>query len=65
MRRFVEAADRKQGTLFPDYLDDWVDENNPVQVIDACVDEVIWASWGSMGSLRRQPAGRPIIRPSC
>ncbi len=28
MRRFVAGADRKQGTLFPDYLDDWVDEKN-------------------------------------
>jgi hypothetical protein len=40
MKRFVEGADRTQGTLFPDYLDEWVDENNPVHVIDAFVDKL-------------------------
>jgi transposase len=40
MKRFVEGTNRTQGTLFPEYLDDWVDENNPVQVIDAFVDEL-------------------------
>ena len=24
--------------LFPKYLDDWVDENNPVRVVDAFID---------------------------
>jgi hypothetical protein len=27
MKRFVEGIDRKQSTLFPEYLDDWIDEN--------------------------------------
>ena len=35
MRRFFEGVDRSQTTLFPESLDDWVDENNPVRVIDA------------------------------
>ncbi len=26
MRRFVEGVDRSQTTLFPESLDDWVDE---------------------------------------
>jgi hypothetical protein len=30
MRRFVEGVDRGQTTLFPESLDDWVDEHNPV-----------------------------------
>ena len=38
MRRFVEGVDRSQTTLFPESLDDWVDEDNPVRVIDAFVD---------------------------
>jgi transposase len=38
MKRFVERADRGQSTLFPECLDDWIDENNPVRVIDAFVD---------------------------
>ena len=38
MKRFVEGADRGQSTLLPECLDDWVDEENPVRVIDAFVD---------------------------
>jgi hypothetical protein len=38
MKRFVEGTDRGQSTLFPECLDDWIDENNPVRVIDAFVD---------------------------
>lgn len=38
MRRFVEEADRGQRTLLPECLDDFVDESNPVRVIDVFVD---------------------------
>jgi len=34
MRRFVEGSDRSAEQLFPQCLEDWIDENNPVQVID-------------------------------
>jgi len=34
MKRFIEAADRSQSTLLPECLDDWVDESNPVRVVD-------------------------------
>jgi transposase len=40
MKRFVEGADRGQSTLLPECLDDWIDEENPVRVIDAFVDAV-------------------------
>src|SRR6266446_8994682 len=40
MKRFVEGVDRGQSTLFPECLDDWVDEDNPVRVIDVFVDEL-------------------------
>jgi transposase len=40
MRRFVEGMDRGQATLFPECLEDWVDEDNPVRVIDAFVDKL-------------------------
>ncbi|TPV98814.1 MAG: hypothetical protein USCAAHI_01742 [Beijerinckiaceae bacterium] len=29
MKRFVQSEDRKQGVLLPDYLDDYVSEDNP------------------------------------
>jgi len=38
MRRFIEGADRDQSTLLPECLDDWVDESNPVRVVDAFVE---------------------------
>ena len=38
MRRFVEKADRGQWTLLPECLDDFIDESNPVRVIDVFVD---------------------------
>jgi hypothetical protein len=34
MKRFVECEDRRQGVLLPEYLDDYVSENNPVRVVD-------------------------------
>jgi len=38
MGRFIAGADRKQTTLFPPCVDDWIGEDNPVRVIDAFVD---------------------------
>ncbi len=38
MNRFIEGVARSQVSLFPDRLEDWIDEDNPVRVIDAFVD---------------------------
>ena len=38
MKRFVEGVDRGQSTLFPDRLEDWIGEDNPVRVIEAFVE---------------------------
>ena len=40
MKRFIEGVDRSQTTLFPDRLEDWADEDNPVRAIDVFVDEL-------------------------
>ena len=40
MKRFVEGVDRSQGTLFPDRLEDWIGDDNPVRAIDVFVDEL-------------------------
>jgi transposase len=63
MKRFVEGTDRGQGTLFPECLEDWIDENNPVRVIDAFVDALDLAE---LGFDRVEPAatGRPSYHPS-
>src|SRR5947199_3084218 len=63
MRRFVEGTDRGQSTLFPECLEDWIDQNNPVQVIDVFVDELDLAQ---LGFYRVAPevTGRPAYHPS-
>src|SRR6516165_7176123 len=63
MRRFVEGTDRKQNTLFPECLEDWIDENNSVQVIDAFVDELDLAELGFDG-VAPEVTGRPAYHPS-
>ena len=40
MKRFIEGEDRSQSTLFPEHLDDYIGEDNPVRVIDVFVDEL-------------------------
>lgn len=37
MKRFVQGVDRSQVTLFPESLEDYIAEENPVQVIEAFV----------------------------
>jgi hypothetical protein len=49
MRRFVEGADRVQSTLFPERIEDWIGEDNPVRVIDVFVDELDLAELGFGG----------------
>jgi transposase len=38
MKRFIEGEDRRQATLLPDCLEDYVSEDNPVRVIEAFID---------------------------
>ena len=63
MRRFVEQADRGQWTLLSECLDDFIDESNPVRVIDVFVDALDLAEMSFEGA---EPAatGRPSYHPS-
>jgi transposase len=63
MRRFVEGVDRGQSTLFPELLDDWVDEDNPVRVVDVFVDGLDLAGLGFDG-VDPEATGRPSYHPS-
>ena len=63
MKRFVEGIDRGQATLLPECLADWIDENNPVQVIDVFVDELDLAALGFEG-VAPELTGRPSYHPS-
>jgi transposase len=63
MKRFVEGVDRGQSTLFPECLEDWIDEDNPVRVIDAFVDALDLAELGFEG-VEPAETGRPSYHPS-
>ena len=63
MRRFVEGTDRAQSTLFPECLEDWIGEDNPVRVIDVFVDELGLAELGFKG-VEPEVTGRPSYHPS-
>src|SRR6202000_1523889 len=63
MRRFVEEADRGQWTLLPECLDDFIDEDNPVRVIDAFVDALDLAEMSFEG-VEPAATGRPSYHPS-
>ena len=62
MKRFVEGVDRGQSTLFPDRLEDWIGDDNPVRVVDVFVDEL---DLGGLGFDRVAPlaTGRPGYHP--
>lgn len=63
MKRFVEGADRSQSVLFPERLDDYINDDHPVRVIDVFVDELDFRELGFTGV---EPAltGRPAYHPA-
>jgi len=63
MKRFVVGVDRGQSTLLPECLDEWIDESNPVRVIDAFVDTLDLAELGFDG-VAPEATGRPSYHPS-
>src|SRR5438477_7601705 len=63
MRRFVEGTDRGQSTLFPECLEDWIDEDKPVRVIDVFVEELDLGELG-FGGVDPEATGRPSYHPS-
>jgi hypothetical protein len=38
MGRYIDGQDRTQSVLFPERLDDWIDDDNPVRAVDVFVD---------------------------
>jgi transposase len=63
MKRFVAGADRGQSTLLPECLEDFIDESNPVRVIDAFVDALDLAEL-EFGGVDPAATGRPSYHPS-
>ena len=63
MHRFIDGEDRMQQALLPHSLEDYVDEENPVRVIEVFIDELDLAALGFSG-MTPAATGRPAYHPS-
>lgn len=63
MGRFIEGSDRRQATLLPEAIEDYVGEENPVRVIDAFVEMLDLAALGFEGVIPEE-TGRPSYHPA-
>jgi transposase len=63
MKRFVEGEDRRQATLLPECLDDYVTQDNPVRVIEVFIDELDLGAVGFAGVVS-EATGRPAYHPA-
>jgi transposase len=63
MKRFIQSEDRSQSTLFPECLDDFIADDNPVRVVEVFVDELDLGTLGFEGS-EPKATGRPAYHPS-
>ena len=63
MSGFIKGEARSQATLFPERIDDYISEENPVRVVDVFIDGLDLSSIG----FKTIPAvtGRPAYHPSC
>ncbi|GAA0569070.1 IS1182 family transposase [Halomonas salifodinae] len=63
MKRFVSGESRSQATLFPELLDDFVSEDNPVRAIEAFVEALDLRQLGFKG-VDPHATGRPAYHPA-
>jgi len=63
MKRYIEGMDRRQTFLLPESLDDYVDENNPVRVIEIFVEALDLVALG-FGRAVAAETGRPGYHPA-
>lgn len=63
MKRFISGENRTQGTMFPELLDDQIDEDNSVRIIDYFIDELDLLNL-SFTSAQPHTTGRPGYPPS-
>ena len=59
---YIKKADRNQLNFLPECIDDYIDENNPVRLIDAFIDGL---EMGALGFRKSHPneTGRPAYDP--
>lgn len=63
MKRFIEGQARDQATLFPESLEDWINEQNHVRVIEAYVESLDLGGLGFSG-VDAKSTGRPAYHPA-
>jgi transposase len=63
MKRFIQGINRDQGTLFPEYLEDFFTEDNPVRVVDVFVEQLDLNQLG-FKSVNPLATGRPDYHPA-
>ena len=63
MKRLVEGVARDQSTMFPERLEDWIAEDNPVRTVDVFVDGLDLFEMGFAG-VDPKLTGRPAYHPS-
>ena len=63
MSRFIEGESRSQSVLFPERLEDWIAEDNPVRAVDVFVDELDLVQLG-FGGAEPADTGRPAYHPA-
>lgn len=63
MKRFVTGEDRSQSTMFPERLDDYIADENPVRAIDVFVEELDLEALGFAGVIAAE-TGRPSYHPA-
>jgi transposase len=63
MKRFIEGEARSQSMLFPERLDDYVAEDNPVRAIEVFVESLDLGKLGFEG-VEPEATGRPAYHPA-
>lgn len=63
MKRFIEGENRTQSTLFPERLDDYIGQENPVRVVEAFVEHLDLGVLGFEGVVPAM-TGRPSYHPA-
>lgn len=63
MKRFIQSTDRTQVTLFPEQLEDYVADDNPVRVVDVFVEQLDLGKLGFDGVCPMK-TGRPAYHPA-
>ena len=62
MSGFIEGDNRQQATLFPERLDDYITEENPVRVVNVFIDSLDLTGLGF--KTQAEKTGRPGFHPS-